>query len=56
MKTMSHAAPHPSAWQGAQMQQRDDWVVHLTPAHNRELNEALAFAKSRNAEIPALQR
>ena len=56
MNTVTHAHHHPSAWRGAQMQQRDDWVVQLTPAHNRELNEALAFAKSRNAEIPALQQ
>jgi hypothetical protein len=46
---------HPSAWRGCDMQQRDDWIVHLTPAHNRELNEALAFAKSRNADIPAMR-
>lgn len=54
--TLPDAYVHPSTWRGSDMQQRDDWIVHLTPAHNRELNDALAFAKSRNAEIPAMQQ
>jgi hypothetical protein len=58
--TPSFIAPgpyaHPSAWRGAEMQRRDDWILNLTAEHNHELNQALAFAKSRNADIPAMQR
>lgn len=45
---------HPSAWRGAEVAQRDDWIVRLTPAHNHELREALVVAGARGADIPAL--
>lgn len=45
---------HPSAWTGAQMAGRDDWIVHLTPDDNRELRAAAAVASARGATIPAL--
>ena len=45
---------HVSAWTGAQMMCRDDWVIRLDADHNRELRVALAIAKSRGAGIPAL--
>lgn len=46
--------PHPSAWTGAQMSARSDWIVWLDDEHNRELRAALAVAQSRGAGIPAL--
>ncbi|MFM1987317.1 MAG: hypothetical protein RJA99_274 [Pseudomonadota bacterium] len=45
---------HPSAWTGAEMAGRDDWIVRLSEADNRELRAALAVARSRGAEIPTL--
>jgi len=58
MSSTSNSPPriydHPSAWKGADMARRDDWIVRLTPAHNRELRDALAFAKSRQADIPSM--
>lgn len=32
----------PAAWLGCEMQHRDDWVIHLTPAHVAELEAAAA--------------
>jgi Taurine catabolism dioxygenase TauD, TfdA family len=48
------AYPHPSAWTGAEVAVRDDWIVRLGPAQNRELRDALAVATSRGADIPSL--
>lgn len=45
---------HPSAWTGAQMSGRPDWIVQLDDDHNLELRAALATARSRGAAIPAL--
>lgn len=47
---------HPSVWTGAQIARRDDWMVRLTEADNRELREAMAVAKSRGAAIPSLAK
>lgn len=45
---------HPSAWRGADMARRDDWILRLGPAENAELRAALAVARSRGAAIPTL--
>ncbi len=45
---------HPSAWRGADIAALDDWRLRLSESHNRELREALAHAKARGAQIPAL--
>ncbi len=45
---------HPSAWRGADLARRQDWVVRLSDADNRELREALATAKGRGAAIPSM--
>lgn len=45
---------HPSAWTGAQMRERTDWIVTLSDADNAELRAALAHAKSRGLGVPAL--
>lgn len=46
---------HPSAWQGAELAGRDDWVLKLDAAYNRELRQALAHARARGAQVPALR-
>lgn len=45
---------HPSAWAGAEVATRDDWIVRLSPAENRELRDALAIARARGVDIPGL--
>lgn len=45
---------HPSAWRGAEVAQRDDWILRLSESDNRELRAALAHAQSRQAAIPGL--
>jgi hypothetical protein len=45
---------HPSAWTGAQMRERTDWIVELDDADNAELRAALAHAASRGRRVPAL--
>lgn len=45
---------HPSAWTGAEMSGRDDWLMPLGHAENAELRAALAFARARGADIPQL--
>lgn len=52
--TSSSRYEHPCTWTGAQMVQRDDWIVRLTPTDNRELRAAMAVAKARSATIPKL--
>lgn len=53
----SHAKvySHPSAWTGAQMRQRDDWIEQLDARDNTELRHALSVARSRGADIPGLK-
>ncbi len=36
----------PRAWRGADMRANSDWKIPLTPAHNRELRQALAHARA----------
>lgn len=45
---------HPSAWTGADMAQRTDWLVHLSDADNAELRAALSHARARGVDVPAL--
>lgn len=45
---------HPSAWRAADLRDSDHWKLFLTPAHNEELRQAMAHARSRGAQIPAL--
>jgi hypothetical protein len=45
---------HPSAWRGADLRDRDDWIIRLDAADNAELQAALAVARSRGARIPSL--
>ena len=45
---------HPSAWLGAELRERDDWIVRLDAADNAELQAALQVARARGARIPAL--
>lgn len=45
---------HPSAWTGAEMAGRDDWVVRLGDAENAELRAALAAARAQGADVPGL--
>lgn len=52
--TPAATCAHPSAWRGADMAGRDDWIVRLSADHNRELREALAVATARGADIPAM--
>jgi hypothetical protein len=45
---------HPSAWRGADLRGRTDWILRLDAADNAELQGALAVARSRDAAIPSL--
>ena len=45
---------HPSAWRGADLRDSAEWRITLTPADNQELRQALAHARSNNAQIPSL--
>ncbi len=45
---------HPSAWTGAEMAGRDDWIVRLGDAENAELRAALASARAKGADVPGL--
>lgn len=45
---------HPSAWTGAEMSGRVDWLEAFGPAENAELRAALAVARARGADIPGL--
>ncbi len=49
-----HPYQHPSAWMGADMARRNDWVVQLGKTDNLEIREALAHAKSNGLGIPEL--
>lgn len=46
---------HPSAWRGADLATRDDWRLVLDAGHNRELRQALAHARARGVDVPALR-
>lgn len=46
---------HPSAWRGAELAGRSDWQLRLSADHNRELRQAMAHARARGAEVPALK-
>jgi hypothetical protein len=45
---------HPSAWRGADMAARSDWKLQLDAEHQRELRQALAHARHRGVDVPAL--
>ncbi len=45
---------HPSAWTGAEMAGREDWIECLGEDDNAELREALAAARIKGADIPGL--
>ena len=45
---------HPSAWRGVDVAQSDNWQIRLTPDQNRELRQAMAHARERGVQIPAL--
>ena len=45
---------HPSAWRSADLRDSAEWRITLTPADNQELRQALAHARSNNAQIPSL--
>lgn len=45
---------HPSAWTGAEMAGRDDWIVRLGDAENTELRAALTSARAQGLDIPGL--
>lgn len=45
---------HPSAWTGAEVGARDDWIVRFGAAENAELRDALSVARARGADIPRL--
>jgi hypothetical protein len=47
---------HPSAWRAVDLRDRSDWKLFLTQDQNRELKQALAQARARGAEIPALSQ
>ena len=42
----------PSAWRGAEVAQRDDWILRLNESDNRELRAALAPCPVARAAIP----
>lgn len=54
--TSSAYAPylHPSAWTGASMRDRTDWIITLSDADNAELRTALAAAQSHELGVPLL--
>ena len=46
---------HPSAWRGADLRgDPSGWTLSLDAAKNRELRDALAFARARGAQVPTL--
>src|SRR5262245_61366514 len=46
----------PAAWRGAEMRQRDDWIVRLTPAEIAELERAADAATARGLGLDAVRR
>jgi len=58
MSSLSSLEPvvHPSAWRGRQMRGSEDWMVYLSKSDNKELLDALSFAKARGADIPSLDK
>lgn len=54
-ETLVQTYCHPSAWRGADMAKRSDWRFTLDAAHNHELRQALAHARARGVQVPALR-
>ncbi|MFN8837253.1 MAG: TauD/TfdA family dioxygenase [Burkholderiales bacterium] len=54
-ETLMRPYDHPSAWRGADLAMRDDWRIVLDADHNRELRRALAHARARGVQVPALR-
>lgn len=47
---------HPNAWTRAELLKTDDWLLQLDAHDNREIQQALAHARSHDLHIPGLSR
>ena len=56
MTTPARPYDHPSAWRGADLARRSDWIVRWDAAELAEIDQALAQAKAAGIGIPQLGR